>query len=82
MRPYIVRQGDYVTKIAMLVGCDEDEVWAHEKNQELKEKGRTKEILAPGDVLFIPEGDRNTTTIFACLHCRPCGFSVVRRRSS
>lgn len=54
VRPYIVRQGDYVAKIAFQLGCTEDEIWSHEKNKELKEGGRTKDILAPGDVLYVP----------------------------
>ncbi len=54
-RPYIVRQGDYVAKIASQLGCSESEIWSHEKNKELKESGRTKDVLAPGDVLYVPE---------------------------
>lgn len=63
VRPYIVRQGDYVAKIAAQLGCSEDEIWNHEKNKELKESGRTKEILAPGDCLFIPELSRHALAI-------------------
>ncbi len=53
VRPYIVRQGDYVAKIAAQLGCSEDEIWGHEKNKELKESGRTKGVLNPGDVLHV-----------------------------
>ncbi|MFO0653353.1 MAG: peptidoglycan-binding protein [Polyangiales bacterium] len=55
VRPYIVRQGDYVAKIAAQLGCSEDEIWSHEKNKELRESGRTKGVLAPGDVLYVPD---------------------------
>lgn len=55
MRPYVVRQGDYIAKVAMLVGCGEDEIWSHEKNLALREGGRKMAILHPGDVLFVPE---------------------------
>ncbi len=58
VRPYIVRQGDYVAKIAAQLGCSEDEIWSQEKNKELQESGRTKGVLNPGDVLFVPT---NTT---------------------
>lgn len=54
VRPYIVRQGDYVAKVATEVGCTEDEIWEHEKNRSLRDEGRTKDMLAPGDVLYVP----------------------------
>lgn len=54
MRPYIVRQGEYLAKIAFEQGFDADEVWKHEKNKELRESGRMPEILCPGDVLHVP----------------------------
>lgn len=54
-RPYVVRQGDYLAKLAAEVGCSEDEIWEHEKNKELRDEARTKEILAPGDVLHVPD---------------------------
>ena len=57
VRPYIVRQGDYVAKIAVQVGCGEDEIWEHPKNQPLKDSGRTRTVLAPGDVLCVPDDD-------------------------
>ncbi len=53
-QPYIVRQGDYVAKIAAEVGCSEDEIWALNKNAELKDAGRARHVLHPGDVLFVP----------------------------
>lgn len=54
-RPYIVRQGDYVAKIAAQTGCSEDEIWEHPKNDPLREGGRTKDVLHPGDVLYLPD---------------------------
>ncbi len=62
MRPYIVRQGDYLAKIAFEQGFDADEVWKHEKNKGLKEQGRSPEILHPGDLLMIPEKDAAPTS--------------------
>ena len=56
MRPYIVRQGDYVTRIASEVGCSEDDIWEAPKNRALRDAGRTRNLLAPGDVLYVPEG--------------------------
>lgn len=54
MQPYVVRQGDYLTKLAHQLGFDADEVWKDAKNSELKDLRKSPDILAPGDVLFIP----------------------------
>jgi hypothetical protein len=54
MQPYVVRQGDYLTKLAHQLGFDADDVWKDEKNSELKDLRKSPDILAPGDVLYIP----------------------------
>ena len=36
MKPYVVKQGDYLLKIAHLAGFDADDVWGHAKNADLK----------------------------------------------
>jgi Putative peptidoglycan binding domain len=53
-RPYIVRQGDHLARLAYIHGFDANEVWNHDQNSELREMGRTPEILAPGDILYLP----------------------------
>lgn len=53
-RPYVVRQGDHLARLAYIHGFDAAEVWNHERNAELRAMGRTPEILAPGDVLYLP----------------------------
>jgi hypothetical protein len=53
-RPYIVRQGDYLARLAHIHGFDAGEVWNHEQNAALRELGRTPDVLAPGDVLYLP----------------------------
>lgn len=55
MKPYIVRQGEYLTKIAFEQGFDADEVWGHEKNRDLKDRRKDPSVLCPGDVLAIPD---------------------------
>lgn len=60
MRPYVVRQGDYLAKIAAALGCAEGELWEHPQNQPLRDAGRTPELLAPGDVLYVPDGPSRT----------------------
>jgi len=53
-RPYIVRQGDHLAQLAYVHGFDATEVWNHERNAELRELGRKPELLAPGDILYLP----------------------------
>jgi peptidoglycan hydrolase-like protein with peptidoglycan-binding domain len=55
MRPYVIRQGDYLTKLAHAMGFDADAVWGHADNQALREKRQNHNILQPGDVLHVPE---------------------------
>lgn len=57
-RPYVVKQGDYLTKLAHRHGFDAESVWAHPKNAELRAARRTPEVLAPGDVLYMPNAPR------------------------
>jgi hypothetical protein len=54
MVAYVVRQGDYLVRLAWMHGFDAEEVWAHEKNKALADLRKDHHILAPGDVLFIP----------------------------
>jgi hypothetical protein len=55
MKPYVIKQGDYLKKLAFRMGFDADEVWNDPKNSELKEKRKDGDILAPGDILYVPE---------------------------
>jgi hypothetical protein len=55
MLPYIVRQGDYLAKLSFVHGFDADDVWNDPKNEDLKKLRTDPNILAPGDILFIPE---------------------------
>lgn len=52
-----MRQGEYLASIAYRAGCDPDEVWDDPKNAHLRESARTREVLCPGDVLFLPNGE-------------------------
>jgi hypothetical protein len=54
MKPYVVRQGDYLTKLAHTMGFDPDLVWNHSKNSELRERRADKDLLHPGDILWLP----------------------------
>lgn len=53
--PYVVRQGDYLTKLAHTRGFSAEDVWNDPKNAELKERRGDMEVLCPGDILFLPD---------------------------
>ena len=55
MKPYVVRQGDYLTRLAHQMGFDADEVWNHARNETLRNARSNRDILHPGDVLHVPD---------------------------
>ncbi|MFO0618677.1 MAG: type VI secretion system tip protein TssI/VgrG [Polyangiaceae bacterium] len=58
LQPYVVRQGDYLDKLAFVYGFDADKVWSDGKNSDLKEKRKVPNLLHPGDVVYFPRGPR------------------------
>lgn len=57
MRRYIIRQGDYLTKLAHRFGVDADSLWDHPENAELRARRPDRDQLHPGDVLHVPESN-------------------------
>lgn len=55
MKPYVIRQGDYVLKLSHLHGFDANKVWNDGKNAELKKLRKDPSLLKPGDILFVPD---------------------------
>jgi N-acetylmuramoyl-L-alanine amidase len=55
MQPYVIRQGDTLAKVAHKFGFDPTDVWRDEKNVEIRERRQDANILAPGDILYIPD---------------------------
>lgn len=55
MRPYVIRQGDYLTKLGHTMGFDPGTVWADPKNQALRERRPDPDLLHPGDLVWIPD---------------------------
>jgi len=53
MKPYVIKQGDYLLKVAHLLGFDADEVW--NANAELKALRKDPSMLKAGDVLLVPD---------------------------
>jgi len=55
VKPYVIKQGDYLIKLAHILSFDADEVWGSARNAELRKKRPNHNVLVPGDVLFIPD---------------------------
>lgn len=52
LQPYVVRQGEYLAKLADQLGFDADETWNHPRNSELRELRKDPNVLLPGDILW------------------------------
>jgi N-acetylmuramoyl-L-alanine amidase len=55
MVPRVVRDGDYLAKIAHACGCSESDIWDHPKNADLKKLRKDPHMLCAGDQLYVPE---------------------------
>src|SRR5688572_23141311 len=58
IRPYVIRKGDYLTKLGHEMGFDPAYVWSHPKNKDLVDKRKNQEVLKPGDILWVPDEAR------------------------
>jgi hypothetical protein len=58
VKPYVIKQGDYLLKVAHTLGFEADKVWNDGKNAELKKLRKDPRMLVPGDILFIPDEPR------------------------
>ncbi len=54
MIPYVIRPGDHLARLAHERGFDAAEVWSHAANAAIRERRRNPQILAPGDVIYVP----------------------------
>ncbi len=55
MRAHIVRDGEYLTKIAALLGTSPEALWNHPANADLKAKRQHMDVLSTGDILYLPD---------------------------
>lgn len=55
MRPYVVRAGDTLGRIARTNGHAPESLWSHPRNAELRALRAHSEVLLPGDVLYLPD---------------------------
>ena len=74
MKPYVIKQGDYLLKLSHTLGFNHDKVWSDGKNAKLKELRKNPNMLQAGDIVF---------PVPISLSTKPCGFaswnSTVRR---
>jgi N-acetylmuramoyl-L-alanine amidase len=55
MRPYVIRTGEHLDKVALSLGFDLKKVWNDPANKDLRELRQDWSILAPGDVVQVPD---------------------------
>jgi Putative peptidoglycan binding domain len=58
LKPYIIRQGDYFTKLAHTKGFNAEKAWNDPANDDLRKKRSSMDMLEPGDIVFIPDEAR------------------------
>lgn len=63
MRPYIVRQGEYLKNIAWRHGIPKDNIWYQPKNESLRAERPDPNLLNPGDVMFVLPPKRNARVV-------------------
>lgn len=56
MKPYVIRQGEYLASLAVRHGFDAERVWHDPANGALAQLRRNPQILQPGDVMHLPDG--------------------------
>ncbi len=55
MKPYVIKQGDYLTRIPHRLGFVADEVWNDPKNADLKALRSDPDTRKSGDSAFVPD---------------------------
>lgn len=65
MKAYIIGRGEDLRGIAARLGFDPDEVWNADENRELRERRHSPQVLAPGDVIFVPEAEQEDLAVTA-----------------
>jgi hypothetical protein len=62
MQPYVIKQGDFLARLAYRFGFDADTVWNDPKNAPLRQLRPNPNILWPTDILYIPDPPANPVT--------------------
>lgn len=61
--PHVIAQGEHLEKLAFAGGFDAKEVWNDPKNEAIRALRKDPLVLAPGDVVYLPEGKRESLPI-------------------
>lgn len=56
---HVVRQGEYLRKLAYRFGVAPDDLWNHPKNADLKARRSNIDALCSGDLLFVPSKQKD-----------------------
>lgn len=59
LKPYVVQQGDTLTKLSSMRSFIAGEVWEDEKNADLRKRRPDMDVLAPGDVIYLPDPQKS-----------------------
>lgn len=62
MKAYIIKQGDYLMKIAHALDVEAESIWNAPRNMDLK-ASRDPNVLSPGDILFVPDAALKTSLL-------------------
>lgn len=60
---HVIQPGECVDSIAFRYGVLADAIWDHEKNAELRKTRERRDVLLPGDEVFIPPVRRKTEAV-------------------
>ena len=60
MLPHVVAQGEHLEKLAFARGAGAKEVWEDPKNEAIRALRKDPLVLAPGDVVYLPSGPRDS----------------------
>lgn len=57
---HIIRQGEHLEALALRHGFDAQQVWEDSRNADLREQRSNPAMLAPGDILHMPDNEPTT----------------------
>lgn len=58
LKPYVIRQGDYMSKLGPTLGFNPETAWSDPKNDAIRKKRTSMNMLQPGDIVFLPDDPR------------------------
>lgn len=55
MRAHVVRQGEYLAKLAHEAGMSPEDIWDDPKNADIRSQRENFDLLCPGDIVYLPD---------------------------